>query len=295
MKDVLIDNWGLEELAFNLKNPKQLLRSTIFSNILEAIVLWDNIYFPNNKYSQFWRNLIFESKFNNCLKELADNNNFYNSSNLLYEKYYKNEYTKNVACQAIRYSLLTETLGYDYLPCYKRTLFIQESKLYSILHEEKNLYINGIVGNIFSRSDFFTTINNEVKDYFNEFNAYYQKDIFEFKLPVLANYIINSKPTNLSYFEYAKNLKQNLFVKQFINYINGIENSISQGNFIPCTRFKKDIHELVENICNIDKEFIVSIDGSLLPKPIINFDIFKIRKINYIFLKKIINYSFFPK
>lgn len=295
MKDVLIDNWSLEEIAFNLNNQQQLLSSTTFSNILEAIVLWDNIYFPNNEHSQFWKYLLYESDFNNYLTELKDNNEFYNSANSLYQKYYKNEYTKNLACGAIRYSLLAENLGYDYFPCDKRALFIQEGKMYNALYKEKNLYINGNFNSAFSRSDFCTTINNEVEEFFKDFNTYYKKDIFEFKLPVLANYIINTKPANLSYFEYSKSLKNKPSVRQFLNYIKEIENSISKSNFIPYIRFKNDVHELVENICKLDKKFIVSIDGTLLPKPIINFDIFKIRKINYIFLKKIINYSIAPK
>lgn len=294
MKNVLIDNWSLEEIVFNLNNPQQLLKCKAFCDVLEAIVLWDNIYFPNNEHAGFWQYLSCESDMKKYLVGYKDNNEFYNTSNRLYEKYYKDKYTKNLACGAIRYSLFAENLGFDYLPCEKRSQFIQKGKMHSMMCNEKNLYINGRINNGFSRSDFCTPVNNEVKSFYNEFNTYYEKETFEFKLPILANYIINSKPASLTYFEYAKELKNTLSVKLFLNYINDVEKKLSQGNFIPCYRFKNDVRDLVYDICKKDPELIVVIDASLIPKPVMNYDIFKIRKINYSFLKKIIKYSIYP-
>lgn len=291
MRNVLIDNWSLEELTIDLNNSVKLLRNTAFHNILEAIVLWDNIYFPNNEHSGFWNYMSYEMDFKGFLLEYQDNNEFYNSSELLYEKYCDEKYTKNLACGAIRYSMLAENLGFDYLPCEKRGQFIRESNICSIMTEEKGLYVNGQINNAITRKDFCNPINHEVKSYFKEFNDYYGKTVFEFKLPVLANYIINTKPQEMSYFEYAKSLKKSLSVKLFLKYLNDVEAEISKGNFIPCYRFQKDVQELVEDICKMDKKFIFSIGGSLIPKPIINFDVFKIRKINYNFLKKVIKYS----
>ena len=227
------------------------------------------------------------------LKKIANdiiNKKIFNKKGV-YEKYCKDNYTENLACGAIRYSLLAENLGYDYLPCEKRAQFIQESKIHRMICEEKGLYVNSQPNNVISRKDFCEPINYEVKSYFKEFNEYYGKSIFELKLPVLANYIVNSKPRELTYFEYAKSLKNLLPVRRFLKYLNNIEAEISKGNFVPCNRFKNDVQELVEDICKMDKEFIISIDGSLIPKPILNFDIFKIRKINYSFLKKIIKFS----
>lgn len=291
MKNVLIDNWSLEEIVIDLKNEKNLLKNKAFHNILEAMVLWDNVYFPNNEYAGFWNYISYEIDLKKYLMEHHDNNEFYSSSKLLYEKYCKDNYTENLACGAIRYSLIAENLGYDYLPCEKRAQFIQESKIHSIICEEKGRYVNNQTNNVISRIDFCEPVNYEVKSYFKEFNKYYGKSIFELKLPVLTNYIVNSKPRELTYFEYAKSLKNSLSVKRFLKYLNNIETEISKGNFVPCNRFKNDVQELVEDICKIDKEFIISIDGLLIPKPILNFDIFKIRKINFSFLKKIIKFS----
>lgn len=291
MRNVLIDNWSLEELIIDLNNPINLLRNKAFHNILEAIVLWDNIYFPNNEHSGFWNYMSYEKDFNGFLLEYQDNNDFHNSSELLYEKYCKGKYTKNLAYGAIRYSMVAENLGFDYLPCEKRGQFIQDSNICSIMTEEKGVYVNGQVSSSITRKDFCSPINHEVKSFFKEFNDYYGKNVFDLKLPVLANYIINTKPQQMTYFEYAKNLKKSLSVKLFLKYLNDVEVEISKGNFIPCYKFQKDVKELVEDICKVDKRFIFTIGGSLIPKPVINFDVFKIRKINYNFLKKVIKYS----
>ena len=291
MKNVLIDNWSLEEIVIDLNNPIKLLSNKAFHNILEAMVLWDNIFFPDNEHAGFWSYMSYETDFKDILKEYHDNNEFYESSVYLYEKYCKTGYTKNLACGAIRYGLIAEKLGYDYLPCEKRGRFIQESKIHNIILKEKGYFVNGKINNPITRIDFCEPINQEVKSYFNEFNQYYGKNVFELKLPVLANYIINSKPQKMSYFEYAKNIKNTISVKRFLKYLSNIETEISKGNFISCNRFKNDVQELVDDICKIDKKFIISIDGSLIPKPILNFDVFKIRKINYNFIRKIIKLS----
>ena len=55
MREVLIDNWTLEDMVFDLYDTDRLLSNPSFHNILEAIVLWDNIYFPNNEYFFFGR------------------------------------------------------------------------------------------------------------------------------------------------------------------------------------------------------------------------------------------------
>lgn len=174
---------------------------------------------------------------------------------------------------------------------WKKRRFIQESKIHNIILEEKGSIVNGQINNPITRIDFCEPINQEVKSYFNEFNQYYGKNVFELKLPVLANYIINSKPQKISYFEYARNIKNTISVKRFLKYLSNIEIEISKGNFISCNRFKNDVQELVDDICKIDKKFIVSIDGALIPKPILNFDVFKIRKINYNFIRKIVKFS----
>ena len=50
MKSVMIDNWTIEDIAFSGKN---MINSPGFHNIIEAIILWDQVYYPNNEKSIF--------------------------------------------------------------------------------------------------------------------------------------------------------------------------------------------------------------------------------------------------
>ena len=61
MNNVLIDNWSLENIIHDLDNIDLLLRNPTFHNILEALFLWDNIYFPKNEFSLYWNLLLEDS------------------------------------------------------------------------------------------------------------------------------------------------------------------------------------------------------------------------------------------
>lgn len=291
MNNVLIDNWSIENIIPDLNDTNKLLNNKAFQDLLETIVLWDNVYFPDNEYSGYWRYMSQGTNFEHYITGCEDQNEFFEFSNFLYNKCHNNQYTKNLACGAIRYSLVAENLGYDYMPCEARAEFLYQNGIYNLIQEERQTQINSTISNPIIRKDFCEPINYEVKSYFNEFNKFYGKDVFELKLPVLANYIINSKPQGISYLEYAKTLKNSLAVKNFLKYLTNMEKEISKGNFVSYSLFTRDIEELVRDICKMDRKLVVSIDASIIPKPNLNFDVFKIRKLNFSFLKKIIKYS----
>lgn len=50
MKSVMIDNWAIEDIAALGKN---MIYSSGFHNIIEAIILWDKVYYPNNENQHF--------------------------------------------------------------------------------------------------------------------------------------------------------------------------------------------------------------------------------------------------
>ena len=59
MKSVMIDNWVIEDIATLGKN---MIYSSGFHKIIEAIILWDKVYYPNNEKSTFWKILTQEQK-----------------------------------------------------------------------------------------------------------------------------------------------------------------------------------------------------------------------------------------
>ena len=55
----MIDNWVIEDIATLGKN---MIYSSGFHKIIEAIILWDKVYYPNNEKSTFWKILTQEQK-----------------------------------------------------------------------------------------------------------------------------------------------------------------------------------------------------------------------------------------
>ena len=202
MINVLIDNWSLENIIHDLDNIDLLLRNPTFHNILETLFLWDNIYFPKNEFSLYWNLLLEDSVLKNFLIPLEDNEEFEEESRALYNTHYRqNHYTENIACGAIRYIMLSAENRIDYLPCPQRSEFIQESNINKLLFNYGQMPVNGRNNIPMPRKELWSTLDRELKKYYIEFEKQYSNSYYEVELPVLANYIIYSKPDNINYFE----------------------------------------------------------------------------------------------
>ena len=292
MNNVLIDNWSLENIIHDLDNIDLLLRNPTFHNILEALFLWDNIYFPKNEFSLYWNLLLEDSVLKNILIPLEDNEEFEEESRALYNIHYRqNHYTENIACGAIRYIMLSADNRIDYLPCPQRSEFIQESNINKLLFNYGQMPVNGRNNIPMPRKELWSTLDRELKKYYIEFEKQYSNSYYEVELPVLANYIIYSKPDNINYFEYARSLKRKLFADILIKYIEKTEKDIANGNFVANNVFKNDMKDIVDSICSNDRRLITVRSAKLFPTLSYSFYLNDIRKINFIFARKIVKYA----
>lgn len=292
MNNVLIDNWSLENIIHDLDNIDLLLRNPTFHNILEALFLWDNIYFPKNEFSLYWNLLLEDSVLKNILIPLEDNEEFEEESRALYNIHYRqNHYTENIACGAIRYIMLSAENRIDYLPCPQRSEFIQESNINKLLFNYGQMPVNGRNNIPMPRKELWSTLDRELKKYYIEFEKQYSNSYYEVELPVLANYIIYSKPDNINYFEYARSLKRKLFADILIKYIEKTEKDIANGNFVANNVFKNDMKDIVDSICSNDRRLITVRSAKLFPTLSYSFYLNDIRKINFIFARKIVKYA----
>lgn len=292
MNNVLIDNWSLENIIHDLDNIDLLLRNPTFHNILEALFLWDNIYFPKNEFSLYWNLLLEDSVLKNFLIPLEDNEEFEEESRALYNTHYRqNHYTENIACGAIRYIMLSAENRIDYLPCPQRSEFIQESNINKILFNYGQMPVNGRNNIPMPRKELWSTLDRELKKYYIEFEKQYSNSYYEVELPVLANYIIYSKPDNINYFEYARSLKRKLSADILIKYIEKTEKDIANGNFVANNVFKNDMKDIVDSICSNDRGLITVRSAKLFPTLSYSFYLNDIRKINFIFARKIVKYA----
>lgn len=282
MKNVLIDNWFLENIAFKYNDQLQLFSSQEFLNILEAILLWDNVYYPENEYSHFWQYLIGDTDLRNYITGCGYTDEFSNIAQEVYNGKIFTGYSRNTVCGAIEYSLLAAEKGFDYLPCSQRSRFIKNENL------TRNLF--NIIGdqNLIKKNKYFDLLDESIKEYYKDFNKSIKENVYEMKFPVFTKYILKAKPSDISFYEFVSNLKKRLCVKEYLKYIENIEKEMEQGKFINCQRFKNDINELVDEITKKNPELIMAVKGQMKPEFNINYNLLNIRKLHFCFIKEII-------
>lgn len=285
MKNVMIDNWGLESLAFA---GEKVHNCPEFHKMLAAIILWDNVYYPCNEKSYFWKIISQEQGVEKYLKPCADydDESFSRLAVQIYNNQYKEMYTKNLAVGAIKYNMVAESKGCDYLPCAKRSEFFLKTDYLS----SDNLY-NTITCKGIDKNDLFSVIDKTTQDKLKEFNEKVGAHLIRLNVPVLSNYVIETKPQNKTYYEYAYDLKKKGYIREFIKFVDKVESEWDKGNFRPYMQLCNDIEEIVNNISKDNMRFAAETNFiKIVPK--IEFNIFDIRKYRLIFIKKIIKCVF---
>lgn len=233
MNGILLDNWTLQDLySGELKTDTER-----FNELLEAIVLWDNLFYPNNTYSMWWKYISQNHDFINVLKPLPDDEkSFTDESREIFYSIGTENYTDVVGAGSIRYALLSNKNGLDYFPCSKRSAFLSQSK------------IRDIIPNMLSRYDLMGTFDKEVIKYYKELNSFLGNDIIKFEVPILVDFIKYNTPSNMDYIDYAIELRKEKSVKKYREYLGEIEQSINNAQWGKVSEFKSATEELVHDI-----------------------------------------------
>ena len=137
----------------------------------------------------------------------------------------------------------------------------------------------------------FSVIDKTTQDKLKEFNEKVGAHLIRLNVPVLSNYVIETKPQNKTYYEYAYDLKKKGYIREFIKFVDKVESEWDKGNFRPYMQLCNDIEEIVNNISKDNMRFAAETNFiKIVPK--IEFNIFDIRKYRLIFIKKIIKCVF---
>lgn len=281
MNAIMIDNWLAQEAILNEYTFKDEL-SLNYQKLLSAIVLWDEIYYPLNEKSIQWK-MINNSEINIFLKPLEDYKRLfeYEANSIYIENYQKLE-RRLIAKEGIRYLLLSNYQGFDYVPSSARNLFFERYNPYNILNK-------------LNRFDFIKTLDKEIVDYFDELNSKFGRNVFEIQRPVLVDFIIQNTPKSMSYIEFALKLREEKSVIQYRKYLTELENSLENREWKKLQELFEISSEVVHNAVKLDKKSIGTIEFSFSALPALNFskeiEISK-RKIHLTFLDKLSEFAF---
>lgn len=282
MESILLDNWSIEEfISYNFDPNGEKFNKKYFE-LLEAIVLWDNLYYPNNSYSMWWKNVGQNHIINKVIKPLYDDGREQKkeAEEILKDIRGKYQFTDNVGLGGIRYTLLSNKHGLNYFPCKKRSVFLSQIGLYS-----SNSFIN--------RYNIMGMLDNEIKKYYVELNEFFGKNVFDFEFPILVDYILQNTPSNMTPIEYAIELRKDKQVVSYRKYLKEIELAFNTGQWYKIFDFKDATKQLVRDIYQ-EKSLVDSITINLLALPSFNISmkgIYK-RNIHLSFLRKLGKFSY---
>lgn len=235
-KGILIDNWTLQRaLHCYLDNMEQRVYSAELIALVEALALWDNVYYWDNGRT-FWRgtsDLLPNSILSN-LHPLKQPDLFSETPSVISENFYGNSI---VADGAVKYLHLADHYNLSYLPVDKRAKFILENDLYEVF------------GQVYSRADIFDDIDKEVESYYRCLSQEIRRANISFQPHCLFQYIDANRDNNSDIFEVARELGRDKAVRAFKKWVSSFEDKVARGTYI-------EVHRINEELRSIESELI---------------------------------------
>lgn len=235
-KGILIDNWTLERALSNYQyNRNQEGYPAELIALVEALVLWDDVYYWDNGRS-FWKGTtsVLPNSFANNLHPIKEPDLFANTpvaipTNLCGDSL--------VACGAVEYLRLADHYSLAYSPVDKRADFILENDLYSVF------------GQAYTRTDIFDSVDKDVESYYRYLNQEIRKANISFCPHSLFQYIAENRGNNTDIFEIAREVGRDKTVRAFKKWVSSFEDKVTRGNYI-------EVHRINEELRSIENELI---------------------------------------
>ena len=129
MSDILVDNWTMQTAATNSVDVFAFRAEPDpdYIRLIEAIVLWDNLYYVENEFTAYWKELLHKFDYDEFIRpitELKDQNI------QLYTGHAKElailDGSDVVRSGALEYCALADQLCMNYLPAGKRMEYLEK-------------------------------------------------------------------------------------------------------------------------------------------------------------------------
>ena len=274
MTKIMVDNWFMEEVVSDIKG-KKINQSDYYERLLMAIVLWDEVYYPKNKYN-YWNAISSEVK--NALLPLDDDNEsgkeeaikrLYDYKKIPIDEYYRLKCKEPflfrredaINCGAIRYLMLSSSNGLDYLPCDERREF-----LFKYLNENT-------IRTYLSRMNLQNNLTKTIEEYYVEsYKMLADFTNLKIKMPILSKYIFENTPESMTPVDFAFHLKNEGQVVKYRKYLDEIENALETQDWKELRYLNRCSEDAVNSVLLLDKKRLKGITVRILPTPSIMFN-----------------------
>lgn len=278
MREIMIDNWTMMELVSAWAQKGEVPFQ--YHEFLSVLVLWDRMLYPDNGFTQ-WHNI--ESPFSVALTCVEGNDNQYllkaheivdqikgqnkKSNNPIEQSHFAwiqenilGDEHDHVAESAISYWLYCQDLSCDYLPSPERRDFMRRFYCSS-----KNLLD-------YYRLDVMNQFDAAWADSTKEMYGILGRADIRIDFPILSNYIIHNKESNMSLIDSALHMSEQGEFVHFRNYLDDIDDAISTQNWRQVRYLILNIRDITNRIFSLDNLNIGSIGFTILPTPSLSID-----------------------
>lgn len=280
MNSVMMDNWMIGDVLCDMNNVKDNTVSKAYQKFLSAIVLWDEIYYPENEMSPYINRV--NKTVASILKPINDKKHLFNDeASAMYKEYFGGEYSEIITQGVMRYLLLSDFCGCDYLPCEARQ---------KVLANADFVELNKKI----SRSNSLNYLDAAIDEYYKELFEKMGATNFVVRSPILTDYIVRTTSGEMSYVDRALHLKYEGPVERYRKYLFDMEKAFEESDYTLLNEMKNYSENLVRDIKKIDGENIGVINYSFFPMHSVSLTRgiqLKKRKVNLTFLNELGNFA----
>lgn len=258
MASILVDNWTLESAANSMTESinNNTPPNYEYIKLVEAIVLWDHIYYIDNQFSDTWKRVLRPLGYDQFLlpaDSLCDTEEEYKTL-CDHARYVSLPYEGVVACGAIEYRALSDQLCIAYLPSQRRAEFLANNHRITPLINRDNIY---------------NSYNDQIDEFYIEINNMLGQKLLTFDFPVLFDFVFDHAPTS-DIIDKALEIKNMKDICSYRSYMDNLEQEITNGNYIGLRNHLDEIRRVVESIINkrntrMNGELQLSITPSIIP------------------------------
>ena len=243
MADIMIDNWTLQRAAISINDTYEKISSPNeeYVKLIEALVLWDHVYFIDNEYSQYWKKFLYRFGYEKYLSPFA----IPKEENISVHSLGDIE-NSIISEKALMYSTFCNKHNISYLPCKERAEYLQQCNLISPCN----------------RKDVMDYFDKSLKEYYESLNHRLGKSKIKFSQPVLFDFIAANTASDKSLIQTALQIISEREVAEFRSWLTTFEQEIQYGNWQELEKLLVYLPALISDITKVipaTREFEIQI------------------------------------
>lgn len=234
MSDILIDNWTLQRAAVSIGDVYYGMDkpNSEYVKLVEAIILWDNLYFIDNEYSEFWKTILWRFGYEKYLTPLDPAKIQTIQDCELLKGKNEDGHQDIVTDRALEYSIISNLLGINYLPARERFDFLQDADA---------------MKSFYNRSDVMGFLDKEILEHYQSIVHRFGADKLKYSFPVLFDFVRYNAQGNF-FIDTALQIKKQKEVQDFHHWMDNFEEELSHGNLLELERVIQFVPDLIENL-----------------------------------------------